>query len=149
MTDNPNLETPIVADPAVKEPVAQDKSAKTYTEEEHTRLATEMKNKAVAAALADKKKKHEEELEAANQLVEKYRGILENSAKAQIAKLPISEPVKELVLKLDIADQLEWLDKNAAQLTSVKSIQGVPTPKSESNSLEAVIQKKRASGIYG
>lgn len=85
------------------------------------------------------------ELETANQLVEKYSKIIQKSVEKQIEKLPAS--MKELVSMLDLADQLEWLDKHAGDYLQKQGVPPVPDGK-QPEKLD-LVEKKRRSGNYG
>lgn len=85
------------------------------------------------------------ELDTANQLNTRYADIIKKSVEKQIEKLP--EAVKELVNKLDVSDQLEWLDKHAGDYLQKQGVPPVPDGK-QPEKLD-LLEKKRQSGNYG
>ncbi len=67
-----------------------------------------------------------ENLEDANNTVSKYQKILSGMVEKQLKSL--APAVKELVMKLDPADQLTWLETNADNLSKFtkKSVDPIP-----------------------
>ena len=68
-------------------------------------------------------------LEAAESTVSKYQKILSGMVEKQLKSL--APAVKELVMKLDPADQLTWLESNADNLSKFTKKSVDPIPASE------------------
>jgi chromosome segregation ATPase len=90
-----------------------------------------------------------ETVETKDKQISQYEEILKGIIKGQLKDLP--KPVKQLVEKLDPAEQLVWLENNADELksTAKKPISPIPNPSElEKVDVEEIITKKQDSGKY-
>ncbi len=99
--------------------------SKTFTQNELERVIKERLDREKAghtAALASKEAavtKAAEDLIAANGLITAYQAVVQKQLDTMIKKL--SPAVKDLVTKLGTLEQLAWLEKNAATLSTQSS----------------------------
>lgn len=136
-----------------EEPTGTDqvKTDKVFTQNEldaaiKTRLEREkVSNKKAVESVSSEKERLTTELEQSNILLGKYREVFAKEVSAQIASLP--DMVKELVLKLDPLDRLEWLKKNSKQFAK-QGVSAVPDGNVGEVTMEQLIARKKASGIY-
>lgn len=78
------------------------------------------------------------ELEVERSLNEKYKTAMEKWVEVQTKNLP--EATKELIQKLDLADQIEWLEKHGVNLARVPMN---PLPSENTLPVDAAEQKRR------
>ena len=100
----------------------------------------------------DKVKTVSQELDLAQERIEKYETIIKGLVTSQMKDLPKS--IRELVEKLDPADQINWLESNAAELAkpkAAKTVTALPTSTEISGvDMEKLIQNKMSKeNIYG
>jgi len=84
------------------------------------------------------------ELETSNQIITRYKTTMSTWVNKQLENVP--EGIKELVAKLDIDDQLEWLEKHGSSLTQSKqSFKPLPDNSLQpgDETLETIAAKKR------